>query len=253
MVTSALLYHLLNFLHITVDVRNVCVFLAPLFSSFTTLVTYLITKELKGEGAGLVAAVMIAVVPGYISRSVAGSYDNEGIAIFCMLLTYYAWIRAVKSGTILWSVLAAVAYFYMVSSWGGYVFLINIIPLHVLVLMLTGRFSHRIYVAYSTLYVIGTVLSMQISFVGFQPVQTSEHMGALGVFGLCQLHAFVDYVRARLQGPLRRAVPRRPQHRGRGGHAGAAHPVRDGQDRAVDRPLLLAARPLLRQEQHPHQ
>ena len=37
-----------------------------------------------------------------------------------------------------------------VSSWGGYVFLINLIPLHVLALMLTGRFSHRIYVAYST-------------------------------------------------------------------------------------------------------
>ena len=34
---------------------------------------------------------MIAIVPGYISRSVAGSYDNEGIAIFCMLLTYYLW------------------------------------------------------------------------------------------------------------------------------------------------------------------
>jgi len=37
-----------------------------------------------------------------------------------------------------------------VSSWGGYVFLINLIPLHVLALMVTGRFSHRIYVAYST-------------------------------------------------------------------------------------------------------
>jgi hypothetical protein len=24
---------------------------------------------------------------------------------------------------------------------------------------------------------------MQISFVGFQPIQSSEHMGALGVFG----------------------------------------------------------------------
>lgn len=35
-----------------------------------------------------------------------------------------------------------------VSSWGGYVFLINLIPLHVLALMITGRFSHRIYVAY---------------------------------------------------------------------------------------------------------
>lgn len=48
--------------------------------------------------------------------------------------------------------------------------------MHVLVLMVTGRFSHRIYVAYSTVYCIGTILSMQISFVGFQPVQTSEHM-----------------------------------------------------------------------------
>lgn len=55
-------------------------------------------------------------------------------------------------------------------------FLINLIPLHVLTLMVTGRFSHRIYVAYSTLYCVGTVLSMQISFVGFQPVQSSEHM-----------------------------------------------------------------------------
>lgn len=33
----------------------------------------------KDAGAGLLAAAMIAVVPGYISRSVAGSYDNEGM------------------------------------------------------------------------------------------------------------------------------------------------------------------------------
>ncbi|XP_014666610.1 PREDICTED: dolichyl-diphosphooligosaccharide--protein glycosyltransferase subunit STT3A-like [Priapulus caudatus] len=198
MVTSAAIYNALNYMNITLDVRNVCVFLAPFFSSLTTIVTFLLTKELKDAGSGLVAAAMISIVPGYISRSVAGSYDNEGIAIFCMLLTYYFWIKAVKTGSLFWSTACALAYFYMVSSWGGYVFLINLIPLHVLVLMCTGRFSHRIYVAYSTVYVLGTALSMQISFVGFQPVQSSEHMAALGVFGLCQLHAFVDYVRARV-------------------------------------------------------
>uniref|UniRef100_A0A182N1A4 Dolichyl-diphosphooligosaccharide--protein glycosyltransferase subunit STT3A n=1 Tax=Anopheles dirus TaxID=7168 RepID=A0A182N1A4_9DIPT len=200
MVTSAVLYRLMWLANITVDIRNVCVFLAPFFSSLTTIVTYLLTKEIHSSGAGLVAGAMISIVPGYISRSVAGSYDNEGIAIFCMLLTYYTWIKAVKTGAILWATLAALAYFYMVSSWGGYVFLINLIPLHVLALMATGRFTHRVYIAYSTLYTIGTILSMQISFVGFQPVQSSEHMLAFGVFGLCQLHAFVDYVRS--------AVPR---------------------------------------------
>ncbi|PFX22914.1 dolichyl-diphosphooligosaccharide--protein glycosyltransferase subunit STT3A [Stylophora pistillata] len=198
MVTSAILYHFMNFFHVTIDIRNVCVFLAPLFSSLTTLVTYHLTKELKDAGAGLVAAAMISIVPGYISRSVAGSYDNEGIAIFCMLLTYALWIKSVKTGSLFWSTMCALAYFYMVSSWGGYVFLINLIPLHVLALMITGRFSHRIYVAYCSVYCLGTILSMQISFVGFQPVQSSEHMAAFGVFGLCQIHAFVDYVRARM-------------------------------------------------------
>jgi len=198
MITSATIYHFLQALNLTIDVRNVCVFLAPLFSSFTTIVTYLLTSELHSTGAGLVAASMIAIVPGYISRSVAGSYDNEGIAIFCMLLTYYLWIKSVKTGQIYWAALCSIAYFYMVSSWGGYVFLINLIPLHVFTLMICGRYSHKVYVAYSTVYALGTILSMQISFVGFQPVQTSEHMMSLGVFGLCQIHSFIDYLRANM-------------------------------------------------------
>uniref|UniRef100_A0A0N5AKN6 Dolichyl-diphosphooligosaccharide--protein glycosyltransferase subunit STT3A n=1 Tax=Syphacia muris TaxID=451379 RepID=A0A0N5AKN6_9BILA len=198
MVTSALIYRILHFFHMTLHIREICVFLAPLFSSFTVIVTYLLTKELKSDGAGLVAASLIAIVPGYISRSVAGSYDNEGIAIFCMLFTYFLWIKAVKTGVVYWAVLCSLAYFYMVSSWGGYVFLINLIPLHVLALMLTGRFSNRIYVAYSIVYTLGTILSMQIPFVGFQPVQTSEHMAAFGVFGLCQLVAFSNWLRSKM-------------------------------------------------------
>nr|CAX70128.1 STT3, subunit of the oligosaccharyltransferase complex, homolog B [Schistosoma japonicum] len=194
MMTSSFIYSLLHAINVTMDIRNICVFLAPLFSSFTTLVTFLLTSEIQDNGAGLVAAAMIAIVPGYISRSVAGSYDNEGIAIFCMLFTFYLWIKAVKTGYLFWACACSLAYFYMVSSWGGYVFLINIIPIHVLILMLTGRFSSRIYAAYSTVYVLGTILSMQISFVGFAPVISSEHIGALGVFGLCQLFAFYTYL-----------------------------------------------------------
>jgi dolichyl-diphosphooligosaccharide--protein glycosyltransferase len=53
------------------------------------------------------------------NRSVAGSYDNEGIAIFCMLFTYYLWIKSVKTGAIYWSTLCALAYFYMVSHLPG--------------------------------------------------------------------------------------------------------------------------------------
>ena len=65
------------------------------FSGLTAISTYLLTKEIWSSGAGLFAACFIAVVPGYISRSVAGSYDNEGIAIFALMFTFYLWVRFV--------------------------------------------------------------------------------------------------------------------------------------------------------------
>lgn len=37
-----------------------------------------------------------------------------------------------------------------------------------------------------------------LPFFIYQPVQSSEHMAAFGVFGLCQIHAFVDYLRSKL-------------------------------------------------------
>lgn len=64
--------------------------------------------------------------------------------------------------------------------------------MHVFVLILLGRFSLRLYVSYSTFYVLGSILSMQIPFVGFQVVRSSEHMLALGVFGFIQMYAFID-------------------------------------------------------------
>ncbi len=93
-------------------------------------------------------------------------------------------------------VATALFYFYMVAAWGGYVFITNMIPLHALVLLLMGGFSSRLYVSYSSFYALGTLASMQVPFVGFQPVRTSEHMAALGVFGLLQLVAFVELVRS---------------------------------------------------------
>ncbi|KAG0349503.1 oligosaccharyl transferase stt3 subunit [Podila humilis] len=195
MVTSAIIHNVLHFFNFPVDIRNVCVFLAPMFSGLTAFSAYLLTKELKDSSAGLLAAAFLGVAPGYISRSVAGSYDNEGIAIFLLVFTFYLWIKAVKTGSAFFGLLTALFYFYMVSAWGGYVFITNLVPLHVFTLLLMGRYSNRLYVSYSTFYAVGTLLSMQIPFVGFQPTRTSEHMAALGVFGLLQLCAFAELVR----------------------------------------------------------
>ncbi|KAI9464661.1 glycosyltransferase family 66 protein [Boletus coccyginus] len=198
MATSGVIYNILHALNLPVDIRNVCVLLAPGFSALTAWATYMFTREMKDDSAGLLAAAFIGIVPGYISRSVAGSYDNEAIAIFLLMFTFFSWIKALKQGSAFFGAVAAVFYFYMVAAWGGYVFITNMIPLHALVLLLMGRYSSRLYVAYSTWYSIGTLASMQVPFVGFQPVRTSEHMAALGVFGLLQIVAFVQLVRSHI-------------------------------------------------------
>lgn len=74
-----------------------------------------------------------------------------------------------------------------VSAWGGYVFIINLIPLHVFTLLVMGRYSNRLFTSYTTFYILGLLLSMQIPFVGFQPIRTSEHMAASGNVQLLQL------------------------------------------------------------------
>ena len=181
MVTSGVIYHVLRLLTLPVDIRNVCVLLAPGFSGLTSFATYLLTKEMSNSpSAGLLAAAFIGVAPGYISRSVAGSYDNEAIAIFLLVFTFYLWIKAVKNGSTFWAALTALFYGYMVSAWGGYVFITNLLPLHAFMLICMGNFSSRLYVAYTTWYALGTLASMQVPFVGFLPTRSSEHMAALG-------------------------------------------------------------------------
>lgn len=120
--------------------------------------------------------------------------SHAGIAIFALQFTYYLWVKSVKSGSVFWAAMAALSYFYMVSAWGGYVFIINLIPLHVFVLLLMNRYSHRLFTSYTTFYILGLLFSMQIPFVGFQPIRTSEHMAASGVFALLLVVGFLKHL-----------------------------------------------------------
>lgn len=48
---------------------------------------------MRGPGAGLASAAFVGIVPSYISRSVAGSYDNEGVAIFALMFVFFFYIK----------------------------------------------------------------------------------------------------------------------------------------------------------------
>ena len=203
MFTSTAIHWICNTFLFPVDIRNICVFLAPVFSALTALTAYFFIKEVTGRNdSGLLTAFLIAIVPGYISRSVAGSYDNEAVAITALIMTFYFYIKSVDTGSILWSTICSLMYFYMVSAWGGYVFIINLIPLYTLFLIIIGRTDIKIYTSYTVFYVIGSLLCMQVPFVSFGALKSSEHFLSHGVFILINLLMFIQFIKSNLSEDL---------------------------------------------------
>jgi hypothetical protein len=44
----------------------------------------------------------------------------------------------------------------MAAAWGGYIFVINMVAVHTLGLMATGRYSNKLHHAYTLFYIVGT-------------------------------------------------------------------------------------------------
>jgi len=86
----------------------------------------------------------------------------------------------------------ALSYVFMVATWGGYIFVINAIGVHALLLVALGRFNSGVHKAYTIFYVFGTAGAMQIPVIGWTPLRSLEQIGPLGVFLGYQVLAYCD-------------------------------------------------------------
>jgi dolichyl-diphosphooligosaccharide--protein glycosyltransferase len=147
---------------------------------------------------GLISAAMMAIVPAHLMRSMGGGYDNESIAVTAMVTTFYFWVRSLRATdpNSHWiGIVTGLAYFYMVAAWGGYVFVLNLIGLHAAALVGMGRFSDKVYGAYTLFYIVGTALAIQIPVVGWAPLKSLEQLGPAAVFFGYQLLQLTEYLR----------------------------------------------------------
>lgn len=175
--------------------NDVCVMLPAAFGAVASVLTAaLATEATKSRNAGVASAAVMAIMPAHLMRSVAGGYDNESIAVSAIVLTFWLWCRSLRDDGS-WKIfgpLTGIAYFYMVATWGGYIFVLNVIAAHAATLVLLGRFDTNLHRSYSLFFIIGTYGAVQIPIVGWQPFQSLEQVSALLVFvglQLCELLA----------------------------------------------------------------
>lgn len=62
MLTAGVIFHVFNALHLTINITNTCVFLAPLMAALCSLSVFLLTSEIWNSSAGLFSAAFIAMV-----------------------------------------------------------------------------------------------------------------------------------------------------------------------------------------------
>jgi dolichyl-diphosphooligosaccharide--protein glycosyltransferase len=147
---------------------------------------------------GLCGMAMMSIVPAHLMRSVGGGYDNESVAMTAMCTTFYLWMRSLRDEQSSWlGALTAVAYFYMVAAWGGYVFVLNLIGIHAAALVAGGRFSTKVYRAYSLFYFFGTILATQVPVVGWTPLKSLEQLGPCVVFLAYQLLMVAEIIKGK--------------------------------------------------------
>lgn len=195
-VTAAFIFQHLN--PMGMSLNDVCVYMPAWFGVITTLLTFLLGREVSGgnTAAGVFSAIVMSILPAHLMRSVAGGFDNESVAVAALVGTFFCWVRSLRTGSswMPWGIATGAAYIYMVAAWGGYVFVLNMIGVHAGLLILFGRFTYNLWASYSIFYVIGTLGAIQFPIVGLQPLQSMEQLGPMGVFFLLQLWAALHFM-----------------------------------------------------------
>ena len=185
----------------SMSLNDVCCYVPAWFGVSATFFLALLTAECSGSlSAGGFAALIMAIVPAHIMRSVGGGYDNESIAMTAMCATFFFWVRSLRVGepgkvplnTLVCGVLCGLAYIYMVAAWGGFVFVLNMIGAHAAALALTGRFTSKLHAAYTLFFVIGTAGATRVPPVGMNPFKSMEQLMPLVVFIGFQILEFVN-------------------------------------------------------------
>lgn len=182
-------------------VETIAVFAPPVLAGFTVYFVYLIGSRLFNRWAGVVAALVVAFIPGeYFGRSVLGAIDHHVAEVFfttgVMAFVALAW----KSGGWRWWVyttLGAVFLFAYASTWQGYPLFVMILGIYAVVI-LGIRLYRRKDIFLSALALTGGValalssgmIGRVVSALSMSPltrITTSEAVGTLGIEGIIGL------------------------------------------------------------------
>ena len=194
--TIAYLYHFLHAIFPSVTIELVHV-IYPAIAFFVGLIFFFLTvKQLFGYKVGLVAALLLTIVPSFLYRTMSGFADKEALAMMLLFISFYFFIRAWKTKkamhALLLGILAGVSTGINSLVWGGTAFVYMILGLFVVTSVMLEKFTKQDLFAYigwfvATVYIAAFSTLSRTSFDGMAVSTTS------GIMFFALALAFVYY------------------------------------------------------------
>jgi len=151
----------------TIDIVGVC--LPPILAALLVIPVYFIGKSVFNKWVGIVAALLIAILPGeFLGRSILGAADHHVAEVLFSTTAIMLFILAIKSRTTRWTriftILAGVFLGVYLLTWlGGLLFILLIVLFLVIQVIsnhLRGVSSARIASITTTIFAMATLMSL---------------------------------------------------------------------------------------------
>ncbi len=140
-------YKILNVVMPNLSAMTVMQMSTP-FSTFISIIFfYLLVSKFYNRKLGLLAALSLAVVPGYLFRTIAGFYDKEGLVMPLLFAALYFYVCSIKSKdykkSAINSVISGVITGIAGMTWGGWIFVLYAVAGYMTVQVLTDNVTKK--------------------------------------------------------------------------------------------------------------
>lgn len=196
----AYLYKLLHIFSDKVTVEYAAIIFPVIFFCLTMIVFFIFVKELfiKYKNPNLIALIataFLAVIPGFLHRTIAGVPEKESAGFLFMFLAFYFIIKAWREDkwkkSAVFGLLAGISTGLMGLTWGGVTFAFITISLSAFVAFFTSDFRRKDTLAYG-LWLFGfTLILFPFSRFGYGLFLSTTSGFAYLVFGLLIVHSLI--------------------------------------------------------------
>ncbi|MBN2101823.1 MAG: glycosyltransferase family 39 protein [Candidatus Aenigmarchaeota archaeon] len=133
----------------------------PLMGALAVVVMYFVGKEFfNDKKAGLFSAFFLAVIPGFISRTVAALIEKEAAGAPFMLLSVYFFIKAYKNNSWKHGIIGGVSLGILAVTWGGSDYMRLFLALATFILLLINKYSDGLLKSYTPAFILSVLFPL---------------------------------------------------------------------------------------------